>query len=454
MELHLGTDPGGGVRRRVGAALFLTLAAVAGASCGTRVEQPTEGASASPSAAAPAVETASPAASGSVGASTPGAAGAVPLGGSASSGGGAVVGKEVASGSRGTQASSSGGATPGGSVSTGPGTAAAGGPAPSKPALPAPGSGGGNRGPEPTGVRSPVIVASVGTYSGPAGVALASMLQGVQLWVKHINERGGLNGHSVRLLSYDDGGDPARHRAQVQEAVEGKHAIAFVMNAEGIGTGEGSVEYLNAKRIPVMGMDGGSGWAYSSPMYFPQMSQGQYNTRMTVPSIARQLIPQGKTKLGTSICVEAPICDETDSVVAESVKGSGLGHVYRGRASLAQPDFTAECLSARNAGAQILFLTLDQNSVARVSASCARQGYRPTFSVVQQVASRTMAETPTSREGRRPAPQRPTFNRERRPPMSSKLPPGPPASPRETGSEGGRCWPGPPASCWRGREPR
>ena len=239
-----------------------------------------------------------------------------------------------------------------------------------------------------------MIVASVGTYSGPAGVSLAPMLQGVQLWVKHVNEIGGLNGHSVRLLSYDDGGDPARHRAQVQEAVEGKHAIAFVMNAEGIGTGQGSVEYLNAKRVPVIGMDGGSGWAYSSPMYFPQMSQGQYNTRMTVPSIARQLVPQGKTKLGTLICVEAPICDETDRVVAESVEGSGLEHVYRGRGSLAQPDFTAECLSARNAGAQILFITLDQNSVGRVAASCARQGYRPTFSVVQQVASRTMADNP------------------------------------------------------------
>ena len=165
------------------------------------------------------------------------------------------------------------------------------------------------------------------------------------------------------------------------------------MNAEGI-TGQGSVAYINAKRIPVIGMDGGSGWAYSSPMYFPQMSQGQYNTQMTVPSIAQLLIPQGKTKFGSLICVEATICDETDRVVAESVKGSGLQQVYRGRASLAQPDFTAECLSARNAGAQIMFITLDHNSVRRVAASCARQDYRPIYSVVFQVADESYKEIP------------------------------------------------------------
>ena len=71
--------------------------------------------------------------------------------------------------------------------------------------------------------RSPLTVASVGTYSGPAGVTLNLFVRGAQLWLKHVNKTGGVNGHSVQLLVYDDGGDPARHRAQVQEAVEVKH---------------------------------------------------------------------------------------------------------------------------------------------------------------------------------------------------------------------------------------
>lgn len=58
--------------------------------------------------------------------------------------------------------------------------------------------------------------------------------------MKFINERGGLNGHAVRLLAYDDGGgDPARNRAQAQEAVERQHAIAFLMNGADI-TGQSS----------------------------------------------------------------------------------------------------------------------------------------------------------------------------------------------------------------------
>lgn len=38
--------------------------------------------------------------------------------------------------------------------------------------------------------RSTVLVASVGTFSGPAGTVIAPVLSGAQLWVKFINDRG------------------------------------------------------------------------------------------------------------------------------------------------------------------------------------------------------------------------------------------------------------------------
>src|SRR5262249_47051034 len=91
--------------------------------------------------------------------------------------------------------------------------------------------------------KSPVLLANVGTYSGPVGVSGTKILQGAQVWVQYINKQGGLNGHLVQFQVYDDGGDPARHRAQVQEAVERRHVLAFLMNVEVI-SGYASVEYL------------------------------------------------------------------------------------------------------------------------------------------------------------------------------------------------------------------
>src|SRR5581483_2024814 len=126
------------------------------------------------------------------------------------------------------------------------------------------------------------------------------LLQGTQLWVKHINERGGLSGHTVTLIVYDDSGDPARHRAQVQEAVERKGVIAFLMNGEAI-TGQSSVEYITSKRIPVIGTTGGETWVDSSPMYFPQMSWGDDYPEASVYSAAEMTVPKGKTKLGSLV---------------------------------------------------------------------------------------------------------------------------------------------------------
>src|SRR5438105_5005424 len=61
---------------------------------------------------------------------------------------------------------------------------------------------------------TPAVVATVGTTSGTLGATLLPVLQGFQVWVQQINQRGGVHGHRVRLITFDDGGDPARHRAQ------------------------------------------------------------------------------------------------------------------------------------------------------------------------------------------------------------------------------------------------
>jgi branched-chain amino acid transport system substrate-binding protein len=57
----------------------------------------------------------------------------------------------------------------------------------------------------------------------------------------------------------------------------------------------------------------------------------------------------------------------------------GLTPVYKTQTSVTQPDFTAQCISARNAGAELLSVGMDFNSVRRVVNSCRQQGYTPKF---------------------------------------------------------------------------
>ena len=256
-----------------------------------------------------------------------------------------------------------------------------------------PTSGGPGPAPVAPATRSPLLLASVGSYSGPAGSALLPMLQGAQVWVTHINSRGGVNGHPVKLFVYDDGFDPARHRAQIQEAVERRKVLAFLQNGE-TQTGGSSVDYVTEKRIPVIGITGGESWAYSSPMYFPQLPSANFQLDGAPPSVARMLVPRGVTKIGTIVCVEIPECSNGERVWSNSAKRVGMEYIYRAKASLTQPDFTAECLAARNAGAQSLFVLMDPNTVGRIAASCARQNSHPTIALMGTALAAFMERDP------------------------------------------------------------
>lgn len=257
------------------------------------------------------------------------------------------------------------------------------------PSSASPGPEGGTRG--GTTPKSPLLVASVGTLSGPVGGVFAPMTQVAQIWAKYINAKGGVNGHQVQVIVYDDGGDPARHRAQVQEAIERRQVKAFFMNPE-ILTGKQSVEYITQKRIPVIGTDGGSVWFYDSPMYFPQMTNLPYAISANMASAARRMIALGKSKVGILVCVEAQGCSDADEIWAKQAVAEGFEVVYRVKASMAQPDFTAECLGARNAGTQVLFLGVDPSSIGRIASSCARQGFRPVYGALDSIISDRMKE--------------------------------------------------------------
>src|SRR5439155_16314838 len=159
-------------------------------------------------------------------------------------------------------AAGSGSATPAARPGTGTGSA----PPPS--AVPTPGAP-----PAPGGNLDPIRIGSVGTLSGPAGALLKDAVLAVQVWVKWKNAGGGLGGHTIEYSVADDGADPARHRALVQDFVERRKVIAFVQNQEGL-VGPSAADYPTQHGIPVVNTEGGGNYPYDSPMYFPTTSSG------------------------------------------------------------------------------------------------------------------------------------------------------------------------------------
>lgn len=258
-----------------------------------------------------------------------------------------------------------------------PGTA--GDPSASRPQGGGPGGGTGSDpdGSTPTG-GSPVRIGFVGTLSGPAGANIGPIRDGVQVWVNHVNAHGGVNGHRVELVVADDRGDSARHRSLLQQLVEERGVLAFVGNADVL-LGPVSVDYLARAGIPRIGGDTGGDWMYANDLTFPQATSGLGLVQAGFASVAQRAVADGKTRIAVISCQEAQVCRDGTRIYPALASTYGVQIVYQATTSIAQPDFTAECLNAQRAGAEVVIVLLDANSIDRVAASCGRQRYQPTF---------------------------------------------------------------------------
>jgi ABC-type branched-subunit amino acid transport system substrate-binding protein len=230
-----------------------------------------------------------------------------------------------------------------------------------------------------TGEKSPVVTGSVGANSGPLGTILVPGINAVKAWAAYLNDtQGGLNCHPVKYIVADDGGDPSRHQSLVQRMVEQDGVVAFVQMTA-ILTGRSTLNYLTERKIPVVGGAGSEDWYYESPTYFPQFSIGPSLYKASAAGIAEFAKSVGKTKVGVVYCVEVSQCTQYADAIGKYGPSYGIEVVYKGAASLAQPDYTANCQAAQAAGAEILYVGLDQSGIDRLAKSCTSVNFRPNY---------------------------------------------------------------------------
>lgn len=233
---------------------------------------------------------------------------------------------------------------------------------------------GGAKGSGPGG--GAIVIGTVGTYSGPQGAAYAQAPRALQAWAAATNAQGGINGRKIQVNVYDDAGDSSKARSQVQELVEQRKAAAIVASFSP-STLPAWKKYVEDKKVPVIGGSCSLHWN-SSPALFPQCAS--LDTLAFGMAKVGASVGAGK-KFGGLFCTEASDCTYVEDLYFSKgvAKQAGLEPVYRARISLTQPDFTSECIQARNAGVQIFTVIADPNTLARVGASCRRQNFSPQF---------------------------------------------------------------------------
>ncbi|HEY4069660.1 MAG TPA: ABC transporter substrate-binding protein [Burkholderiaceae bacterium] len=99
-----------------------------------------------------------------------------------------------------------------------------------------------------------IVIGQTMPYSGPLA-ALSVIGKVHEGYFQMINERGGINGRKVRLISLDDGYSPPRTLEQTRRMVEQDNA-ALIFAVMGTPTNTVIQKYLNAKKVPQLFISG------------------------------------------------------------------------------------------------------------------------------------------------------------------------------------------------------
>ena len=211
-------------------------------------------------------------------------------------------------------------------------------------------------------------------YSGPAS-AYSSIGRAEAAYMRMVNERGGINGRRIELLSLDDGYSPPKTVEQVRKLVE-QDEIFATFSILGTAPNIAVQKYLNGKGVPQLyPSTGASRW--NDPANFPWTTGSQPTYRTEGRIYAKWILA---TKPDAKIAVIAPnedagrdyvrgfkegLGDRVKQIVAEAVYESS------------DPTVDSQVVSFRNAGADMFFLECTPKFAAQAIRKAAEIGWKP-----------------------------------------------------------------------------
>jgi ABC-type branched-subunit amino acid transport system substrate-binding protein len=84
--------------------------------------------------------------------------------------------------------------------------------------------------PVPAAAQDAYVVGVSAAMTGPAAVNYAPIIEGIQIYLEHVNAKGGINGKPVRLIVQDDQAEPSRAAANAKKLIA-QDKVLILMNA-------------------------------------------------------------------------------------------------------------------------------------------------------------------------------------------------------------------------------
>jgi branched-chain amino acid transport system substrate-binding protein len=239
-------------------------------------------------------------------------------------------------------------------------------------------SGGSSGATKSTATKSPVMVGSIGTYTGPPSANFAGADHTLDAWASWTNAHGGIDGHPVKLTVLNDGNSASAALNDAKRLVEQDHVVAIVgqMSANS----STWAKYVQQQGIPVIGGNLTDVLFWQNPDFFPAGTTSNVSIPDSVDASGVK-----NPKAAIFYCTENPVCSQSVPTYKSVYTKLGGSVVNTSSISSSSPNYTAQCLAAKSAGAQIINVLTNPQTLVTIAQNCAQQSYDPYF-IVDAVA--------------------------------------------------------------------
>ena len=234
---------------------------------------------------------------------------------------------------------------------------------------------------------APIKIGLVCGCTGPLAAAVVDVPPIYEAWAKSVNAAGGINGHKIEIISKDDASNPTTSTTIVHTFIESDHVVAIVdaSNNDAVWA-----TYVEQQKVPVVGMDTSAEPYYTNPDFYPE---GQTEDSL-FSGIIQAVKQAGATKFALFYCAEAVQCQEGIAPLQAAAKGAGLSVVSSEEVSASAPNYTAQCLAAKQAGATAIFTADAQTVDEKIIQDCYAQGYKPKVVIDGEILLPSLTTTP------------------------------------------------------------
>ena len=266
------------------------------------------------------------------------------------------------------------------------------GPAGAAPAASAPAAASGTPGVTATEIK----IGQTMPYSGALS-AYGAIGKGETAFFKMINEKGGINGRKINLISYDDAYAPPKAVEQTRKLVE-SDGVAFVFGSVGTATNTAVQGYLNENKVPQLFVaTGADKWA--DPAKNPWTIGWQPSYRTEAKIYARYLL---KEKPAAKICVLFQNDDFGKDYLAGLKDGFGEQYdklvIKTASYEVTDPTVDSQVITLQAAGCDTLVSATTPKAAVGTIRKVADIGWKPLFLMSNVSVSVTSVFTPAGLE--------------------------------------------------------